>query len=321
MNWKKYGKGVLVAANCLVIFFMVYVIAASAGYTVLVGDDFTHGVRVGAFHVPLFQYFAASLRYMKEIYLDWQGTYFAMFIQALLSPINNFGLPQLKVVMILNVLLFAGSLFGVVWSAFDFIFKDRKMPHIRLTVYSIILFSILDADIFTEIFFWYSGAAAYSIPLSCMLFAVMFFLLSNNNSYSKKKKRVFSICSAFFLFCASGGSLAVTGTGCYVVLLLTVGFYLASRKKSNTPGKVPGKISLNNIIVTAIGIIGAVINVVAPGNFSRHTQNSGGEGFMLLQSAKWTVKNVWAETERLTKETMFGVMLLAMLLFGIYLAD
>lgn len=124
MNLKKYGKGALIAVNGLVIFFMVYVIAASAGYTVLVGDDFTHGVRVGAFHVPFFQYFVASLQYMKEIYLDWQGTYFAMFIQALLSPINNFGLPQLKAVMILNVLLFAGALFGVVWAAFDFILKE-----------------------------------------------------------------------------------------------------------------------------------------------------------------------------------------------------
>ena len=190
MNLKKYGKGALIAVNGLVIFFMVYVIAASAGYTVLVGDDFTHGVRVGAFHVPFFQYFAASLQYMKEIYLDWQGTYFAMFIQALLSPINNFGLPQLKAVMILNVLLFAGALFGVVWTAFDFILKKEKMPHIRLTVFTIILFTILDADIFTEIFFWYSGAVAYSIPFSFMLLAVMFFLLSNNDSYSKKKKRV-----------------------------------------------------------------------------------------------------------------------------------
>lgn len=153
MNWKKYGKGAVIAINCLAIFFMVYVIAASAGFTVLVGDDFTHGVRVGVFHAPFFQYFAASLQYMKEIYLDWQGTYFAMFLQALLSPINNFGLPQLKAVMILNVLLFAAALFGVIWAAFDFILKEKKMPQIRLTVFSIVLFSILDADIFTEIFF------------------------------------------------------------------------------------------------------------------------------------------------------------------------
>lgn len=309
MKWRKYGEGAAIAANCLVIFFMVYVIAKSAGYTVIVGDDFTHGVRVGAFHVPFFQYFVASLQYMKEIYLDWQGTYFAMFLQAFLSPINNFGLPQLKLVMILNVLLFVASLFGVIWVAFDLFCREKKHLCVRLTVFSLLLFSILDANIYTEVFFWYSGAVAYSFPLSCMLFAIMFFLISNNERYSNKRKLVLSIVSAFFLFCASGGSLAVTGTGCYSVLLLTFGFYLASRK-----------ISVRNIVVTVVGIIGALINVVAPGNFSRHTQNSGDGNFMLLQSVKWTVKNVWAETERLTKETMFGVMLVAMLLIGIYLS-
>ncbi|MCM1174305.1 MAG: DUF6056 family protein [Blautia sp.] len=310
MNWKKYGKGAVIALNCLAVLFMVCVIAVSAGYTVLSGDDFTHGVRVGVFHAPFFQYFAASLRYMKEIYLDWQGTYFAMFLQALLSPINNFGLPQLRIVMIFNVLLFTGALFGVVWTAFDFVLTEEKLPQIRMTVFSILLFAILDAEIFTEIFFWYSGAAAYSFPFSFLLLSVMFFLLSNNNRYSKKKKLVFSICAAFFLFCASGGSLTVTGTGCYAVLLLTLGLYLVSHK-----------ISVRNIVVTAVGTAGALINVAAPGNFSRHEQNSGGEGFMLLQSVKWAVRNVWEETERLTKETMFGVLLVAMLLLGIYLSD
>lgn len=307
---RKYGKRIIVLLNVISIFFMVYVIASSAGYTVLLGDDYTHGVRVGAFHVPFFQYFAASLRYAREIYLDWQGTYFAMFIQAFLSPINNFGLPQLKLVMIANALLFFVSLFGVVWTAFDHVWKDKKMPHIRLTVFTIILFSILDADVFTEIFFWYSGASSYSIPFSCMLLSLMCFLIYNNDCYENRKKNVLAVVSGVLLFLAAGGSLTVSGTGCYVILLLTLGFYLAGRK-----------ISVRNIIVTAVGIIGSLINVAAPGNFARHTYSTGGENsWRLIQSVKWTVKNVWSETERLTKETLFGVMILVMILFGIYLS-
>ena len=149
--------------NALGILFMVYTMTAGAGYTVLLGDDYTHGVRVGVFHVPFAQYTAASLRYMKEIYLDWQGTYFSMFLQALLSPVNNFGMGQLKVVMVLNALLFFAALFGVVWTATGLALRQEKAVHIRLTVFSIILFAILDADVFTEIFFWYSGAVAYII--------------------------------------------------------------------------------------------------------------------------------------------------------------
>ena len=305
---RKYIRGIITIINCLVILFMVYVITVGASYTVLLGDDFTHGVRVGVFHVPFFQYFAASLRYMKELYLDWQGTYFAMFIQAFLSPINNFGLLQMRIVMIFNALLFFGSLFGMIWAMSGYMVKeDREIP-IRLTIFSVILFSILDADVFTEIFFWYSGAVAYTIPFSFALFAVMFFLVSNNNCYSTRKRVIFAGISAVLLFLASGGSLAVAGTGCYMVLLLAVGFYLIS-----------GKISVRNIIVTAVGVAGALVNVAAPGNYARHAYGNG-DSWQLFQTVKWTVRNVWGETERLTKETMFGVMLIAMFLMGIYLS-
>lgn len=310
MGKVKYWKTAAVVINILLIFFMAYIITSSAGYTVLLGDDYTHGVRVGAFHVSFFQYFAASLRYMKEIYLDWQGTYFAMFIQAFLSPINNFGLEQLKIVMTANALLFFVSLFSVVWTVFNLVWKDKKMLHIRLTVFTVILFSILDADVFTEIFFWYSGATAYSIPLSFMLLSVTCFLMVNDERYTDKKKNFLTVLSSVLLFLAVGGSLTVSGTGCYVVLLLSIGFYLAGRK-----------ISARNIIITAVGIAGSLVNVIAPGNFARHSYSGDdSNSWMLVRSVKWAVKNVWSQIERLTKETMFGIMILIMVMVGIYLS-
>lgn len=309
MNWKQYGKAAVIALNCLAIFFMVYVITASAGYTVLLGDDFCTGAKIGLSHNSFFQYFVMALQYMKQMYMDWQGCYFSMFIQALLSPVNGAGLGQLKMVMILNALLFFFALFGVIWTAFDFVLKEKKMPYVRLTVFSLILFSILDAGVFTEIFFWYTGAVGYNFPFSFLLVAIVFFLLSNNDCYTNAKKNIFAVFAAVFLFCASGGSLAVTGTGCYIVLLLSLGFYLTTRT-----------VSVRNAAVTVAGIAGALINVAAPGNFSRHTYTSSGGAFLLLQSVKWALKNVLSETEHLTKETMFGVMFIAMILIGIYLS-
>ena len=41
---KTFWKSAVVALNMGLIFFMVYAITAGAGYTVLLGDDFTHGV-------------------------------------------------------------------------------------------------------------------------------------------------------------------------------------------------------------------------------------------------------------------------------------
>lgn len=290
---------------------MVYVITGSAQYTVLSGDDYAHGMRVGEFHIPFVSYVAASIRYAKEIYLDWQGTYFSMFLQALLSPINNFGMKQLQIVMVLNALLFFATLFSVVWTASGIGIQERKVPHIRLTIFTIILFSILDANVFAEIFFWYSGAVSYSMPFSFALLAVTCFLLSNHDQYSKFRRGVFTLFAVVLIFLASGGSLTVSGTGCYILVLLTVGFYLVTRK-----------VSFGNLAVTAAGIVGAFINVAAPGNFLRHAYNTGENHMVwqMVQAAINAVKVVWGEIERMTKETMFGVMIITMFIIGIYLS-
>ena len=312
IDWKKVldRKTIVIALNIVIIALMAIVMVMGASYTVFVGDDFTNAVRIGAFHVPFFEYAGASFDYVKSMYLDWQGPYFAMFVQAFLSPLNQFGLTQLKIVMIVNALFFMGSLFFMVWTAFGYVLDgpDRKL-HIRLSLFSVILFSILDAGIFTEIFFWYCGATAYCMPLSVLQVSIGLFLMSNRDSLSKRKRNVLTAASSATLFLAAGGSLAITGTGCYVILLMTVGFCLAS-----------GKISVRNIIITVSGIAGALINVAAPGNYARHSESSG-EGFLLFKAVKWTIKNVCAETERLSRETLFGVMIIAMILAGIYLSE
>ena len=306
---KEHVRKAIVIINCLAIFFMTYTIASSAAYTVIVGDDFPNAVRVGAFRASFVEYFAASLHYMTDMYFDWQGTYFAMFVQAFLSPLNNFGLTQLRIVMILNVLFFFGSLFGMIWAALGFIMRERKEFHIKLTIFTVILFAILDANVFAEIFFWYCGASAYCIPFSFALLSAMCFLKINNTRYSMRKRTLFCVLAAVFIFLASGGPLVITGTGCYIILLLTVGFFVGRGHK----------ISVRNIIVLAAGVAGALVNVVAPGNFARHTYGNG-DSWKLLQSVKWTFKIVWGETEHLMKETLFGVLLIAMIMTGIYLS-
>lgn len=307
--WKKYSKAIVVVLNCLAILLMVYVIIGSAKYTVLLGDDFCTGTQVGSSQGSLFQDVIMSLSYMKDMYLTWQGCFFSMFIQALLSPINHAGLPQLRLIMIINALLFFSSLFGVIWTVFDFVWKEEKKAGVRLTVFTLLLFGILDTRVFTEIFFWYTGAVGYNFPFSFALFGIMFLLLSNKEKYGGKVKNLFTVLSAVFLFLSSGGSLAVAGTGCYIALLLVVAFCLVSKK-----------ISIRNIIMAAAGIAGAFVNVLAPGNYIRH-ESSGSSVVLLLKSVKWAVRNVWTETERLTKTTLFGVLLLIMVLIGIYLSD
>jgi len=247
----KKAAGILVSIICVIIIAAVIaVLAMGAGCTVLSGDDFTHGVRVGAFHVSLPKYFWASLLYVQDLYMDWQGTWFSMFLQAFLSQINNFGLPQLRAVMVGNALLFLGSLAALLWVGLSFFREEmgmcgggveasrgktagvevsdgtRRLVPFKLLLLTLFFLTVVNADVYAEVYFWFSGAVAYSMPFSLLLFALALLLLANKETISTGRKKGCAAAAAVLLFFSSGGSLAVAGAGCYTALLLTVVFFL-----------------------------------------------------------------------------------------------
>lgn len=337
----KRATGILISIACVILIAAtVGVFAAGAGYTVLSGDDFTHSVRVGAFHVSLPEYFVASLLYVQDLYMDWQGTWFSMFLQAFLSPLNNFGLPQLRAVMVGNALLFLVSLSVLLWMGLSFFRSEpdavdgkaadrvnlepdaaagketgssvagiaKGISPLRLVILTVFFLSVVNADVYAEIYFWFSGAVAYSMPFSFLLIALTLFLLINKEKSSPRGKKVCAGIAAVLLFLSSGGSLAVAGVGCYVTLVLTVVFFL-----------LQNKISRYNLSVFAAGLIGALINVVAPGNFSRH-DGTAGAGLHFGQAIAYTVRMFVEETSRLFRGTILGLTFLLMIAAGVYLS-
>ena len=319
---QKSWIGIFISITCVIIIVAaVGVIAVGAGYTVISGDDFTHGVRVGVFHVSLPKYFAASLLYVKDLYMDWQGTFFAMFLQAFLSPINNFGLSQLRAVMVGNVVFFFTALFALLWAGLSFFQADadgssegpgmeerKRVLLLRLVLLTIFVVTLVNADVYAEIWFWYSGAVAYSIPFSVLLVALTLFLLINKEELRGRRKTGYAVCAGILFFLSSGGSLAVAGAGCYTALILTVVFFLLSRK-----------VSVHNLAVLAAGVAGALVNVAAPGNFVRH-DGTAGAGLHFGKAFLYTARMFAEETSRLFKETIFGWVFLLMIAAGLYMA-
>lgn len=318
---RKKAAGILISIACVILMAATSaVFVAGAGYTVFSGDDFTHGVRVGAFHVSLPRYFAASLLYVKDLYMDWQGTWFSMFLQAFLSPINNFGLPQLRAVMVGNALLFLGSLAVLLWVGLSYFrtetdaaegkpaFGEKSLIPLRFAVLTLLFLTVANADVYEEIYFWFSGAVAYSMPFSLLLIGLTMFLLINREDISLRGKKTCAGIAAVLLFLSSGGSLAVAGVGCYMTLALAAVFFLSS-----------GKWSRYNLAVFAAGFAGALINAAAPGNFSRHDETAGA-GLHFGQAAVYTVRMFVEETGRLFRETVLGLAFLLMIAAGLYLS-
>lgn len=320
MRVKKYARIVISIVCIMIIASIVGVTAVGAGYTVLSGDDFTHGVRVGVFHASLPKYFAASLLYVQDLYMDWQGTFFSMFLQAFLSPINNFGLGQLRAVMVGNALFFFVALVALLWTGLSFFraaadgflgekgTEDKNLVVWRLAILTVFVATIVNADVYAEIWFWYSGAVAYSMPFSVLLAALTLFLLINKEKTGHKRKTAYAVSAGILLFLSSGGSLAVAGAGCYAALLLTTFFFLLTRK-----------ISVHNLAVFAAGVVGALLNVAAPGNFARH-DGTAGAGLHFGKAFLYTARMFVEETGRLFKETIFGLVFLLMIAAGLYLA-
>lgn len=313
--------GTVISITCvIVIALIVGVISVGAGYTVLSGDDFTHGVRVGVFHVSLPKYFAASLLYVQDLYMDWQGTFFSMFLQAFLSPINNFGLAQLRAVMVGNALFFFAAFLALLWTGLSFFqtetgsfsetagLSGKHFLPLRLVILTAFVAVIANADVYAEIWFWYSGAVAYSMPFSVLLVGLTLFLLINKERTGQKRKTGYAVWAGILLFLSSGGSLAVAGAGCYMALVLTVAFFLLS-----------GKVSVHNLAVLAAGVAGALINVVAPGNFARH-DGTAGVGLHFGQALGYAARMFVEETGRLFRETILGLVFLLMIAAGLYLA-
>ena len=185
-----------------IMIFSIYTIARASSYSVLIDDDFWHGYDVGAFHVGFINYVIASLQYAKHMYFNWQGTYFSMFLQALLSPVNNYGLPQLRIVMIFNAINFFLSLLIFIYVMLSSLFHKQWLS--KLAVCTCIVFIITSYNAFEEVFYWFSGATSYTFPISLLFYSLTTVLLVNlaNSKKIKYLLSIFAIVSEYWLWVA-----------------------------------------------------------------------------------------------------------------------
>lgn len=233
-------------ACCFAAFTILPIIIASA-YSFYRADDFSNARVVGIFGEDIVKTFVNSLKFTKMRYLGWQGTYTSMFLQAFLSPLNGFGDMQLRIIMVLNAILFVISLRLFIGS----VCKSMNISDLSRwawVIFSLCIIGILGFTSWTQIFFWFTGAVNYSFPMSFGLLGIACMLQAKNKWY---------VLSAVFMFLASGGSLEVAGVGCFVLLGICI-----LKKISNT-------INSKDYAVFGVAVGGALINAAAPGNYLR----------------------------------------------------
>jgi hypothetical protein len=130
------------------------------------------------------------------------------------------------------------------------------------------------------------------------------FILANQ-THSK----AYVLIACIFGFLAAGGSLAISGTLCYLMLVLTV-YYSISNKK----------IDVINIAMFMAAFIGSLINTLSPGNFIRQGVENG-INTNILQVLDYTRGVYFVYLGRLFSYNNYAAVLAILLICGIALAD
>lgn len=259
-------------------------IIISSFYSHPLADDFGFSEKVN--HVVkngggLFDILSASFQQVKDTYLDWQGTYAAIFVFSLQPAAFSEHIYFLTTFVMLTALIVSTLFF--VNTIFNILGYDKKIGIIISFV--ILLLSIHFVVDKKEAFFWWNGSSYYTLFYS---FSLLFFSILIKLYYAEKiiKKVIFLIISLLLAAILGGGnySTALLTT----VILAFVIFLLIKHKK---------KISLCYVMIFLILITGFVISMIAPGNSVRAATLTGESPvkaiihsvfYAVVYIAKWT---------------------------------
>ena len=293
-------KSIIILISASIILAISAMIVGNAWFTVYSYDDFDHAISIGVFHGSFSEHLHAAWAFAKKMYFWWQGTYFSMFIQGLLSPINGGGLPQLRAVMLFNAVLFLSS-FVFFLNILFLYFSNAISIEKRLLMIALIFLQLFTSLEYPEIFSWFSGSTCYSFPLSFLFISVSLTLIAE-----KRHKILLLIPAVIFGFLGMGGVLAITGMGCAFMLLLFL-----------IPIIFEKMINKYISISFASYLIFAIFATVAPGNFRR--RGAVEASFSVIKAIFLTSKKYFYGVESLFKDTGFIVICLIFVVIGILL--
>lgn len=312
---KRKGKSVLVGIAMLYCVFSIGQILNACRFSFFTLDDYWNTVWAlegqGGTQNSLWAHFADSFSFTRQMFLGWQGTWLAAFFQAFLNPLLllKVGPGQerlLHLILASVVLLFFLSIFLVLYEIIRLLYG--KSLALSMIIYAILLFSLLNFGVYKENFYWFTGVGGYSVPFCCGMFGIYVLLLPAGRNYAGGRRGACYVLSAILLFCATGGSLQVTGIICGGLMTLTV---MAVKEKRY---RFPALSSFS------IALIGALLNTAAPGNYVRAKVISQ-SGLNLPEAVRNTLYSSLYEMEELWQSTPFVGAFLVIMGVGIQMAE
>lgn len=186
---------------------------------------------------------------MISIYHTWQGTYSGVLLQGIPVYILG-GLYWVRVLSVCSVIFLVLSIGFSVYS-----FGRKKWNFtVTLVVWLVVVAYMLNNQFPQEVFWWWTGIAIYTIPLSLTFVTVGIGELDTNNI-------IIRILGAIAAIIAAGGGLDITAFLC-AFLLISICFRYEKDCLRNGHFLYRG-------VVFAVAFFGGILNALAPGNFER----------------------------------------------------
>lgn len=251
------------------------------------GDDFWYGVYTNRAWVEtgsIIEALKGSFRMLKEMYVEWQGTWFTIFLFTL-SP-SIFVKHGYYIVIFLSLGMLIG---GTGYLSYHYLVRKLQLPK---SAWLILLCTVLYPAIqyiprTTSGLFWFNGIMHYSVPYLLACIAVVQTQKFMDNGKIRNFLALF-LCFTFL----GGGSYLMPIAASLIAVLIFLSHISFTRSERN--GKFCIHIPRHNwliLIAFAAELIGLLISFLAPGNSVR-----GGEEFGA--DPKWALKCIWYAIDR-----------------------
>ncbi len=238
-----------------------------AAHSFPVADDFNVENDLNEVLPVYHSYFISALVWVYRYYVQIGGYYSDVFLSYLLSPLTRWGLPGLRAVNTLIYVVFFLSAFFMIRSFVREIL--RLKDDTTWILFFIFILSLFNNYNNHEIYTWYDVVSEYVFISSIAMigYGLLFISISRRN-------RLY-IPAAICAFTVSGGVLNMVIANCGILFLFGVYMYMFCNRRKEV------------LTVFISSLVGAVINLVSPGNFIRHDGMS--QGYDLVGAVKHTV--------------------------------
>lgn len=203
-------------------------------YALPSADDFSNANDVYNF-LQNHNSFIAACKMTWSTYLTWQGTFTGCFFIYFFRPFEMMGLIGLRLFLCLNVVLLLGSIlwFGHHLTKNLFGLKNRNCLLLFDLVLVFVSFMVCRGG--QEIFYWYTGACVYTMPISLTFCCFAFYL----RFLWEKKSRINMIVLCILAFMTSGGVLQTTAILCYGMLTAWGCYFYTHKNRDGILAGVP----------------------------------------------------------------------------------